>query len=101
MAEKMKFPKNRAYGVAASTVQGIIIALLNLVYRRVALYLTQWENYQTTHEFQNALILKTFVFQAINGNLALFHAAFIQPDAVELWTLLIVLMAGKFSYISQ
>ena len=43
---------------------------------------------------QDALILKTFVFQAINGNLALIHAAFIDPDPVELWTLLIILMAG-------
>ena len=48
----MEFPKNRLYSVAASSVQGIIIAALNLVYRRVALYLTKWENYQTESTFQ-------------------------------------------------
>ena len=52
------------------------------------------QNYQTESQFQDALIFKTFIFQAINGNLALVHAAFVDKDAVELWTLLIVLMAG-------
>ena len=88
------WPEDRLYSIAASTVQGGVIAILNMVYRRVALYLTQWENHQTESAFKNALILKTFVFQAINGNLALVHAAFIDPDPVELWTLLIILMAG-------
>jgi hypothetical protein len=52
------------------------------------------QNYQTESQFQDALIFKIFIFQAINGNLALVHAAFVDKDAVELWTLLIVLMAG-------
>ena len=88
------FPEDRLYSVAGSTVQGALIAILNMVYRKVALKLTQWENHQTESKFQDALIFKTFAMQAINGNLALIHAAFIDPDPVELWTLLIVLMAG-------
>lgn len=132
VANQMEFPKNRLYSVAGSCVQGAIIAVLNIVYRRVAIFLTQWEvrssfldwcgwsvfgvpcsfsylfllllfssshvvhaqNYQTESQFQDALIFKIFIFQAINGNLALVHAAFVDKDAVELWTLLIVLMAG-------
>ena len=59
---------------------GLALTLLNGVYHLVAKALTNWENHRTRTEHENALILKTFVFQFINCNAAICYTAFYNGD---------------------
>lgn len=56
------------------------ILIFNLIYQQVAVRLTHQENHRTDTEFENALILKVFVFQFINSYASLFFLAFIAPS---------------------
>jgi hypothetical protein len=42
-------------------------ASLNEVYARIAVVLTEFENHRTQTGFEDALILKTFLFQFVNS----------------------------------
>ncbi|CAK4703945.1 unnamed protein product [Aphanomyces euteiches] len=67
------------------------ILFLNMQYRTVAVQLTDWENHQTIEEFEDALVLKRFLFEAFDCYIALFYLAFCQLDVVLLQTELIQL----------
>ena len=79
----------------AGVLQGVLIAVLNLIYKYVASWLTVIENHPTQTAHDNALIYKVFFFQFINGNMALMSAAFLDKEPVTLWSLLITLMVGN------
>lgn len=94
-AEVQVYPMDMVLGGVAGIIQGATIAVLNYVYKWVAVKVTHYENYKTQTAFDNALIIKIFAFQIVNGNLALFQAAFVDRDPIRLWTLLIFLMSGQ------
>lgn len=52
-----------------------------MVYRKVAKRLTDWENHRTESEYENALILKNFIFQFVNSYISLFYIAFLKVIA--------------------
>ncbi|CAG9319982.1 unnamed protein product [Blepharisma stoltei] len=54
------------------------IKILNFIYRYVARSLTEWENYETASEFQNALTIKLFSFQFVNSYASLFYMGFVK-----------------------
>lgn len=61
--------------LALSTVW---ITIMNIVYRSVAVYFNDTENYRTETEYNDALILKTVIFQFFNSYATLFYIAFIK-----------------------
>ncbi|RHY23676.1 hypothetical protein DYB32_009094 [Aphanomyces invadans] len=60
------------------------ILFLNLRYRAVAVQLTDWENHKTAEAYEDALVLKRFLFEAFDCYIALFYLAFCQLDVVLL-----------------
>jgi hypothetical protein len=50
----------------AATLNSIFITVFNEIYRRVGVMLTDWENHRTESEYENSLILKNAIFQAVN-----------------------------------
>mmetsp|Transcript_30819 Transcript_30819/g.86379 ORF Transcript_30819/g.86379 Transcript_30819/m.86379 type:complete len:678 (-) Transcript_30819:297-2330(-) len=60
------------------------IMALNTVYRGVAEVLTRWENHRTENEHDQSLILKRFVFEALDCYISLFYLAFVRCDVVLL-----------------
>jgi ankyrin repeat protein len=88
-------PYDTVWRSLAGVGQGVTIAIMNEIYKIVAEKLTTIENYPTQTLHDNALIYKIFLFQFINGNMALMSAAFLDSDPVALWTLLITLMFGN------
>ncbi|RHY93167.1 hypothetical protein DYB37_010642 [Aphanomyces astaci] len=60
------------------------IMFLNLKYRAVAGMLTDWENHKTVDAYEDALVLKRFLFEAFDCYIALFYLAFCQLDVVLL-----------------
>lgn len=61
-----------------STINAIQIVIFNMIYNKVALWLTKWENQRTQSEFEASLISKTFLFQFVNSFNSLFYMAFIK-----------------------
>eukprot|EP01050_Picozoa_sp_SAG11_P011257 SAG11_NODE_1180_length_5595_cov_5.933224_3_plen_281_part_00 len=71
------------YGSAiGGTVNGVIIYVMNGAYKGVAIWLNEKENHRTTEQYDNALVLKTFLFQFFNSYVTLFYIAFFKPVAI-------------------
>lgn len=49
--------------IVVSIAIGLIIRVLSSLYKEVAVWLNDWENYQTETAYEDALIFKTFFFQ--------------------------------------
>jgi len=45
----------------------------------------RWENWRTRAEYSDALIIKSFLFQAVNSYVSLFYVAFLQANSISLW----------------
>ena len=52
--------------------------MLNLVYKKLAVILTDRENWRTDLEYQTELVFKMFVYQFLNSFTALYYTAFLQ-----------------------
>ena len=63
-------------GIAGGTIISVVIAIMNFVYGKVAVLLTNWENHRTESQYSGALITKMFVFQFVNSYSSLFYVAF-------------------------
>jgi len=65
-----------------SLIAGVVnagqIAFLNEIYRYVAKQINVWENHRTQREYEDALILKTFIFRFFNSYASFFYIAFIK-----------------------
>jgi len=59
------------------------ITVMNLVYKQVAVKLTDLENHRTETSYENTLIFKTFVFQFANSYTTLFYIAFVKGTNVS------------------
>jgi hypothetical protein len=69
-------------GVAAGVVQTVAIMILNGLYRKVAIIINDWENHRTETLYEDALIVKLFLFQFINSYFSLFYIAFIKSSSI-------------------
>mmetsp|Transcript_78992 Transcript_78992/g.157038 ORF Transcript_78992/g.157038 Transcript_78992/m.157038 type:complete len:593 (-) Transcript_78992:220-1998(-) len=70
--------------VGGGAMNGLFISLSNIVYARVAQWLNEWENHRTQTDFDDALIVKTMIFQFINSYVALYYIAFIKASGIDL-----------------
>ena len=52
------------------------IAVMNVVYREIAIVLTDVENHRTQTEYEDALIAKIFMFQFVNSYASFYYLAF-------------------------
>ena len=62
----------------AGVLNGVQIQVNNVIYRSVAIRLNDWENHRTDTEYENNLVLKTFLFQFVNSYASFFYIAFIK-----------------------
>lgn len=46
------------------------------IYTKIAIWFTKWENYRTKTEYDDALIIKLFLFEFVNSYGSLFYMAF-------------------------
>jgi len=70
----------------------ITIQVLNqLIYRRIARWLTDWENHRTEASHVNSLILKRFFFEAFDCYISLFYLAFYELDVMKVRSELVAL----------
>ncbi|XP_074130976.1 anoctamin-5 isoform X6 [Sminthopsis crassicaudata] len=109
-----------ATSVTASCLNFVIIMILNFLYERIAVWITDMEIPRTHLEYENRLTMKMFLFQFVNYYSSCFYVAFFKgkfvgyPGAytymfskwrneecdpagclIELTTQLTIIMAGK------
>lgn len=53
--------------------------ILEMIYKRIAIVLNNYENHRTETEYEDHLITKLFLFQFVNAYIALFYVAFYKP----------------------
>jgi len=92
--------------IVGSIINAIVILILEFIYVRIATKLTEWENWkygtkpifqfpkffdtQVTleSEYENALILKRYLFEFANAYAALFYIAFLKTFLARVHVLL-------------
>ena len=73
------FQKKYKIGRIVGGVNAGSIVIFNEMFKSVAEWLTDRENFRTETEFTNSLISKRFLFQFVNSYLSLYMTAFIKP----------------------
>jgi hypothetical protein len=71
------FYKQRWPIISAAT-NFVVIQVMGVTYEGVADWLNDLENYRTDTEFNDALIIKNFVFQFVNNYFVLFYIAYLR-----------------------
>ncbi|XP_061577631.1 anoctamin-5 isoform X2 [Cololabis saira] len=71
-----------ATSVTASCINFIIIMILNLMYEKVAVWITDMEIPKTHLEYENKLTVKMFLFQFVNYYSSCFYVAFFKGKFV-------------------
>ncbi|KAG8439741.1 hypothetical protein GDO86_005785 [Hymenochirus boettgeri] len=79
--EKYLTPQT-ATTITASIISFIIIMLLNMLYERVAIIITDFELPRTKSEYENSLTTKMFLFQFVNYYSSCFYIAFFKGKIV-------------------
>ncbi|ETO23309.1 hypothetical protein RFI_13872 [Reticulomyxa filosa] len=74
-------PTDLGLKVGLGILNGVMIAVFDVVYRLVSQHGNEWENHRTDQDFHNALISKSFIFRFFNSFSSLFYLAFIRPYA--------------------
>lgn len=68
--------------VAGSLFNVVCIVVFGKVYEKVAVKLNDWEHHRTQTQYEDAQIMKSFVFQMINNYFALFFIAFMKQGSI-------------------
>ncbi|TNN75476.1 Anoctamin-6 [Liparis tanakae] len=71
-----------ATSVTASLISFVVIMILNVLYERVAIWITDFELPRTRTDYENSLTLKMFLFQFVNYYSSCFYIAFAKGKAV-------------------
>ncbi|XP_075993061.1 anoctamin-5 isoform X1 [Genypterus blacodes] len=71
-----------ATSVTASCINFVIIMILNLMYEKVAVWITDMEIPRTHLEYENKLTVKMFLFQFVNYYSSCFYVAFFKGKFV-------------------
>merc|ERR1740117_873440 len=71
-------------GIVSGLLSALQIQVMNIVYRKVALALNNYENHRTNTEYEDSLVTKVFMFQVINSYASLFYIALKgEDDCIE------------------
>ncbi|XP_013869940.1 anoctamin-6 [Austrofundulus limnaeus] len=71
-----------ATSVTASIISFVVIMILNMLYERVAIWITDFELPRTMRDYENSLTMKMFLFQFVNYYSSCFYIAFVKGKAV-------------------
>eukprot|EP00299_Pterocystis_sp_00344_P011289 c5232_g1_i1.p1 GENE.c5232_g1_i1~~c5232_g1_i1.p1 ORF type:complete len:774 (-),score=157.49 c5232_g1_i1:41-2362(-) len=71
--------------VLGGMVNAMFITFMNIVYKKVATVLNNFENHRTDTAYEDALIGKVFLFQFVNSYISLFYIAFVKQFQVKLF----------------
>lgn len=80
-----------------SVIYTALVYFMDFYYRKLATYLTEWENHRTQSQWDRHRVTKLVLFECVNNFMALFYIAFVIQDMEmlrsQLSTMLIILQA--------
>ncbi|XP_004428978.1 PREDICTED: anoctamin-6 [Ceratotherium simum simum] len=79
--QKLLTPQT-ATTITASIISFIIIMILNMIYEKVAIMITNFELPRTQTDYENSLTMKMFLFQFVNYYSSCFYIAFFKGKFV-------------------
>ncbi|KAG5895568.1 hypothetical protein JTB14_002332 [Gonioctena quinquepunctata] len=68
--------------ITAGLINLVCIVILNLIYDRIAMWLTEMELQRTETEFEDSLTVKIYMFQFVNYYSSIFYIAFLKGKFV-------------------
>lgn len=71
-----------ATSVTAGLISFVVIMILNMLYERVAIWITDYELPRTRTDYENSLTMKMFLFQFVNYYSSCFYIAFVKGKIV-------------------
>ncbi|XP_008399158.1 anoctamin-6 [Poecilia reticulata] len=71
-----------ATSVTAGLINFVVIMILNTLYERVAIWITDFELPRTRTDYENSLTMKMFLFQFVNYYSSCFYIAFVKGKIV-------------------
>lgn len=74
------FPPGSGAAIAGCA-NAVVISVLNKIYEGIAEQMNEYENHQTRTAYEDAMILKVFLFQFVNSYAAMFYTAFLAGRA--------------------
>ncbi|KAL3309570.1 hypothetical protein Ciccas_011883 [Cichlidogyrus casuarinus] len=84
-----QFPHYQWYVLGVGILHPKVIFIMNqIVFRCIAERLTQFENHKTDTEFETALVVKRFVFEAVDAYGCLFYLGLVQTNWQALQSML-------------
>ncbi|XP_018568866.1 anoctamin-10 isoform X2 [Anoplophora glabripennis] len=94
---KQSDEETQRYIMLPSVIYSIVVFIMNTYYRRLATFLTEWENHRTQSQYERHRVTKLVLFEFVNNFLSLFYIAFIIRDMdmlkSQLQTMLIISQA--------
>ncbi|XP_038674719.1 anoctamin-7-like isoform X1 [Scyliorhinus canicula] len=72
--------------IVSSLLNALSISILGKVYHVIAVKMTDWENYRTQTDYNDALIIKLFAFEFANNYSSLFYIAFLRTNNEQFFT---------------
>lgn len=86
--------KYQQFIILPSVIYSILVFVVNLYYRKLATYLTEWENHRTQSQYDRHRVTKLVLFEFVNNFMSLFYIAFVIQDLdmlkSQLQTMLII-----------
>ena len=71
----------------ASTLNGVMITVFHVIYKKLAIGLTNLENHRTESKYESNLIIKLYLFQFVNNYSSLIYTGFVEPNIEMGWWL--------------
>jgi len=59
--------------MAIGAVQAVVTVVMNMAFRKVAIWTTNMENHKTTRIYNNSVFIKRFIFEFTDFQLYLFY----------------------------
>ena len=83
------------HSLIASVINTVAIVTLDLVYKRLARFMTDLENHCLESEYESALVTKTFWFMLVNNTAPLCWAAFYDQNMFNLFKATAITLVSK------
>ncbi|PNF39603.1 Anoctamin-10 [Cryptotermes secundus] len=99
-AEEMIIHMKKLHGLEAggllvlmpSILYSAVVFIMNCYYRKLATFLTEWENHRTQSQFDRHRVTKLVLFEFVNNFMSLFYIAFYIQDMEMLKNQLTVML---------
>lgn len=75
----VRFGNSTAAHYLPGVLQGLMITILDPIWRTISVWLTQMENHRTNQAYEDALVIKRFSFMFVSNYVSLFYIAFVRP----------------------